>query len=293
MSELFGFLIELGELALPPFVYLVMLNVGLTQDLRDILSHLKKFGFMAKMLLANFVLAPLAMYLLVKLFGLTPPFSTALMIFSLTAGAPFLIKLTQFSKHDLSLGASLMLVLVAGTIFTLPFTLPPVLPQGEIDTEAVAMTLLKSLVWPVIVGMLLAWLLPTITEKIQPWVAKLGGLLMNVVLYATLIGYAPTVMGQFGEYAVPILVGLLFVVATFGIGWFLGGHRDELRDIGALGTAQRNTAAAMIIAAQNFGDQPTVFVLITLVNTLGIGLLKGAAMKLSRNQEGAEEADAA
>lgn len=290
MNGVFEFLIGLGKLALPPFVYLVMLNVGLTQQLGDILQHFKKLGFMARMLLANFVLAPLAMFLLLKLFHVSQPFATALMIFSLTAGAPFLIKLTQFSKHDLSLGASLMLVLVTGTILTLPFTLPPVLPEGEIDTKAVALSLLKSLVWPVIVGMLLAWLLPTFTEKIQPWVAKVGGALMNVVVYATLIGYAPTVLGQLGAYAIPIVVGMLFVVAAFGIGWLLGGQRGELRDLGALGTAQRNTAAAMIIAAQNFGDQPTVFVLITLVNTLGIGLLRGAAMKLSRQQEVPEDA---
>ena len=53
--------------------------------------------------------------------------------------------------------------------------------------------------------------------------------------------------------------------------------------MGGLGTAQRNTAAGVIIATQNFSDHPNVLVMITLANTLGIVMLLFIAKRLSRD----------
>jgi bile acid:Na+ symporter, BASS family len=52
--------------------------------------------------------------------------------------------------------------------------------------------------------------------------------------------------------------------------------------VGGLGTAQRNTAAGLIIATQNFSD-PNVLVMITIANTLGIIMLLLIARVLSRD----------
>jgi predicted Na+-dependent transporter len=51
-----------------------------------------------------------------------------------------------------------------------------------------------------------------------------------------------------------------------------------------LGTAQRNTAAGVIIAIQNFKD-PNVFVMLTLANILGIVMLLFIARALSRDNK--------
>jgi BASS family bile acid:Na+ symporter len=54
--------------------------------------------------------------------------------------------------------------------------------------------------------------------------------------------------------------------------------------VGGLGTAQRNTAAGVIIAIQNFSD-PNVFVMLTLANILGIVMLLIVARFLSRDNK--------
>ena len=61
-----------------------------------------------------------------------------------------------------------------------------------------------------------------------------------------------------------------------------GFGKDHLEDVGGLGTAQRNTAAGVIIAIQNFSD-PNVFVMLTLANILGIVMLLILARFLSRD----------
>jgi BASS family bile acid:Na+ symporter len=81
-----------------------------------------------------------------------------------------------------------------------------------------------------------------------------------------------------------ILVGLAFVAVAFGIGYFTGRGADHLQDVGGLGTAQRNTAAGLIIATQSF-DDPNVLVMLTLANTLGIVMLLLIARALSRDNK--------
>ncbi len=128
--------------------------------------------------------------------------------------------------------------------------------------------------------MLAVRFLPGVARPIQPWVAKLGNYALYVVLGATLIGYFPDMLDIVGTGA--ILVGLVFVAAAFGIGYLTGAGKDHLEDVGGLGTAQRNTAAGLIIATQNF-DDPNVLVMLTLANTLGIVLLLAVAAVLSRD----------
>jgi BASS family bile acid:Na+ symporter len=74
----------------------------------------------------------------------------------------------------------------------------------------------------------------------------------------------------------------VFVGASFGLGYLAGAGRDHLEDVGGLGTAQRNTAAGVIVAIQNFSD-PNVFVMLTLANILGIVMLLFIARALSRD----------
>jgi bile acid:Na+ symporter, BASS family len=77
----------------------------------------------------------------------------------------------------------------------------------------------------------------------------------------------------------------VFVLAAFGIGYLMGAGKDHLQDVGGLGTAQRNTAAGMIIAVQNFSGYPDVLVMLTLANTLGILMLMFIARRLSRDNK--------
>ena len=75
-------------------------------------------------------------------------------------------------------------------------------------------------------------------------------------------------------------------MAVLLLALFLGcmmrdGH-DHLQDVGGLGTDQRGTSAALIVAQANF-DGPRVLVVITLVNTLGIVLLIAAAKVMRRD----------
>lgn len=277
MFEIFQ---RIVQYAVPTFVVSTMLNVGLTQTLAAILGHLTRWRFVARMLLANFVLVPLLMIVILRLTSFDPALDAGLLIFALCAGAPFLIKLTQRAGHDVALGAAVMMLLMAVTVVYVPIVLPAILEGISVDAWAIARSLLVQLILPVAVGMLTVRFLPDLAKAVQPWIAKLGNYALYVVIGATLIGYFPDMLDIVGTGA--ILVALAFVAAAFGIGYLMGAGKDHLEDVGGLGTAQRNTAAGLIIASQNFAN-PDVLVMLTLANTLGIVLLLAIARAISRD----------
>ncbi len=280
---MFEFFRSLVEIIAPIFVISTMLNVGLTQMFSDITEHLRNYRFVLKMLLAHFVLAPLLMIFVLTFTSFDPALKAGLLIFAVCAGAPFLIKLTQMAKHDVALGAAVMMLLMVVTVVYTPIVLPLVLSGISVDAWMVAKTLLLQLLLPIAVGMLVVQFLPDFAKQAQPWVGWLGNIAMYVLVGATLIGYFPNMIAIVGTGA--ILVGLAFVAAAFGMGYLAGAGKDHLEDVGGLGTAQRNTAAGVIIATQNFSDYPNVLVMITLANTLGILMLLLIAKRLSRDKK--------
>ncbi len=267
----------------PIFVVSTMLNVGLTQKLSEIIAHLRNFRFVVKMLIANFVAAPLAMILMLYLAPSEPSLKAGLLIFALCAGAPFLIKLTQTAQHDIALGAAVMMLLMVATVFYVPVALPLILSGLSVDAWAIAGSLGLQLLLPTAGGMALIQFLPGFAKTIQPWVGRVGNTTLYLVMAATLIGFLPNMLSIVGTGA--MLVGLLFVGIAFGFGYLAGAGKDHLQDVGGLGTAQRNTAAGMIIAAQNFDEYPNVLVMLTLANLLAIVLLLFVAKAISRNNK--------
>jgi bile acid:Na+ symporter, BASS family len=279
---MFQFLRTSVQFIAPVFVICTMLNVGLTQRPSAIAGHLKNCPFVLKMLAANFIFAPLVMIGALYLIPFDPALKAGLMIFCLGAGAPFVIKLTQTAEHDLALGAAVMMVLMVVTVPYVPLVLPLVLSGVSVNALAIARALLLQMLLPIGVGMLAAMLLPGLSKKLQPLVGGLGNLAMYAMLVATLVGYFPNLLQIIGTGA--FLVGLVFVAAAFGLGYLAGFGKDNLEDVGGLGTAQRNTAAGVIIAIQNFRD-PNVFVMLTLANILGIVMLLILARFLSRDNQ--------
>jgi bile acid:Na+ symporter, BASS family len=68
-----------------------------------------------------------------------------------------------------------------------------------------------------------------------------------------------------------------FVPTGVGIGWLLGGPDVDTKRVMALGTGQRNIAAALVVASQSFSD-PKVIVMVIVVAIVGLIIL----MPLSR-----------
>src|SRR5690606_13718397 len=153
-----------------------MRAVGRTQRPSRILECLKGWPFVLRMLVANFVAAPVAMILIVRVLDLAPAFEAGLLVYSLSAGAPFLIKLTEAAEHDVALGASTMLVLMVLTVAYLPLVLPRFVEGTEVDAGAVGRTLVLQMMVPRVAGTIAVQVAERMSSQIQPWVSRVGNI---------------------------------------------------------------------------------------------------------------------
>lgn len=178
----------------------------------------------------------------------------------------------------MALAATVLLVLMVATVVVLPVALPLVIEGLTVDTGAVVGSLLRQMILPLVVGMVALQFAESLVAVVQPWIAKISNVALYVLIVAIIIGYLPSMADP--ELWKAIAVGMVVLLLALFLGWMMGDGHANLQDVAALGTAQRGTAAALIVAQTNF-DDPRVLVVITLVNTLGVVLLIAAAKVMS------------
>lgn len=276
----YEFFQTLGSITVTIFVLSSMLNVGLTQKVTQLwqnLSHNR--SFLWRMLLLNFVVVPSVMIAILQLVELDPVYETGLTIFGLCAGATFLIRLAGISQADMTLAASVLLVLMVGNLVVLPVILPVILAGTSVDVWSITQNLLTQMILPLVVGMAINQFFDRFAAIVQPWMARISNISLYVLIGSFVIGYLPA-LAEFQVWKA-IMVGTYVLLLSLFLGWMMGDGRGNLKDVGALGTAQRGVAPAMIVAQSNF-DDPGVLMIITLVNLAGVVALIIAAKTMSR-----------
>jgi BASS family bile acid:Na+ symporter len=259
-----------------------MLSVGFSHTIREIMKPFRNIREVMKALLANFVLVPLLGYLIINILPLDRPFEVGLILVACAAGAPFLIKLTIVAGRDVALSTSLLVLLLPVTIIYLPLVVPIAIPEVTISAMAIATPLVVTMLLPLAIGFLIKAYFSTWATRLQPFLAKLSSITLILLVVITFIVNFNAILGVFGEGV--IFTAILLIIGAFGIGYMLGGPGMAERDILGLGTAQRNIAAATVVATQGFEDRNTL-VVVVLSSLLTLILLFPIAKYLRKREE--------
>jgi BASS family bile acid:Na+ symporter len=193
-----------------------------------------------------------------------------LLILGATAGAPFLPKLAEIAKGNLSLAIGIMLLLSAATIGYVPVVLPFLLPDIGLDPAKIGRSLFLVMLLPLAAGLALKSYRQALASRIKrvlDWVCNIS--LLPLVLLLALVNIDPIRQLFFSR---GIFAGLIFIVLGFCLGWAFGGPRTDTRRVLALGTGQRNVAAALVVGSEGFSD-PQVVVMIIVVTIMGLVIL--------------------
>ena len=270
-----------SNVAMFSFVVSSMLAMGSGLLLGQIIEPLRNVWLVVFGLVANFVLMPLGAFVLARLLRLDEQFGIGLLVLGCAAGAPFLPKLAQLAKGNLPFAVGMMVVLMVITVAYLPIVLPLLLPGVKINPLQIAQSLVILMLLPLAVGLFLRARLEAIAASLKPWLDWLSNI--SLILLIALISTAniDKVMQVFGTRG--ILAGLLFIAFGFCVGWLLGGPGNDTRRVLALGTAQRNIAAALVVASQSFSN-PKVVVMVIVVAIVGLVTIMPFARMLSKGE---------
>lgn len=270
-----------SNVAMFSFVVSSMLAMGSGLLLGQIIEPLRNVWLVVFGLVANFVLMPLGAFVLARLLRLDEQFGIGLLVLGCAAGAPFLPKLAQLAKGNLPFAVGMMVVLMVITVAYLPIVLPLLLPGVKINPLQIAQSLVILMLLPLAVGLFLRARLEAIAASVKPWLDWLSNI--SLILLIALISTAniDKVIQVFGTRG--ILAGLLFIAFGFCVGWLLGGPGNDTRRVLALGTAQRNIAAALVVASQSFSN-PKVVVMVIVVAIVGLVTIMPFARMLSKGE---------
>jgi BASS family bile acid:Na+ symporter len=264
-----------STVAMLTFVVSSMLAMGAGLTIPQIAEPLRNARLVVLALLANFILMPLGALALAKVLWLDEPFAIGLLLLGCAAGAPFLPKLAQLAKGNLAFAVGAMVLLMVVTVGYLPIVLPLLLPGISVDAWAIARSLLFLMLLPLAMGLALKARYGELAARVKPaldWISNISLVLLVCLITAANID---KVLQVFGTRA--ILAGLLFIVLGLAAGWLLGGVSADTKRVMALGTGQRNIAAALVVASQSFSDAKVV-VMVIVVAIVGLIVL----MPLSR-----------
>jgi BASS family bile acid:Na+ symporter len=272
-------LLELSQSAISVamlcFVISSMLAMGLGLTIHEIIAPLRNIRLIVLSLVANFVLMPFVAIALARVLRLDEAFGVGLLLLGTAAGAPFLPKLAQIAKGNLAFAVGLMVLLMVITVGYLPVALPLLLPGVSVNPMQIARSLFLLMLLPLAGALAVKAKFPDAAGRAKPVLDRLSNLSLILLIALLTAVNLKSVLAVFGTGG--ILAGLLFLAVGYGIGWVLGGPTADTRRVLGLGTAQRNSAAALVVSRQSF-DDPNVVVMVVVVAIVGLLIL----MPLSR-----------
>lgn len=261
--------ITISSLALYLFIITSMLAMGMSLTVKQIIEPLRNFRLVVLVLIGNFVLTPALALLLTMILPMGQPQASALILLGACAGAPFLPKLAQMAKGKLATSVGLMVLLMVLTIFYAPLVLPLILPGAQVDVAAIAQSLIILMLLPLVIGLLAKWRYSETASEWLPHLSQASSYSLMLLIVAALVLQFRNIIGAIGSWL--ILGTLLLIVGGTVIGYFLSFVSDKpTRKVAALGTGQRNLAAALLVGA-SFGDAEIL--VMTLVAALVSQLL--------------------
>ncbi|WP_231988701.1 bile acid:sodium symporter family protein [Mycobacterium sp. 1274761.0] len=262
------------------FVVSSMAAMGLGLKVAEVTAPLRNLRLVMLSLLANFVLMPGAAFVLARVLRLDEPLGVGLLLLGVAAGAPFLPKLTQMAKGNLAFAVALMVLLMVITVAYMPLVLPLLLPGVSVNPARIALSLVLTMLLPLGIALAVNAKWPGAAARAKSLFDRLSSLAIVLVVVLLVVANFSKVVSLFGTRA--ILAGLLFIAFGYAAGWALGGPAADTRPVLGLGTAQRNIAAALVVAGQSFSD-PSVVVMVVVVAIVSLLILLPMSRLLAKN----------
>ena len=277
MNEILTAIMNLSTLV---FVVTGMLAMGLSLTVAQIVAPLRNARLVFLALLANFVLVPALAYLIGLVIPLGDGLRIGLILVSTAAGAPFLPKLAQAARGNIALSVGLMVLLMVTTVLYMPIVLPLLIRGVTVEPWDIARSLIVLMLVPLAAGLFIKARYAPTAGQLYPYMAQASTFALVLLLVAGLLSNLSAMLDIVGTGG--FIAALLFLAGAFVIGYFLGGKDAQTRSVLGLGTAQRNLAAALVVATANFGEDPDVTMMVLTIGLVGLAVLMLSAGELGR-----------
>jgi predicted Na+-dependent transporter len=242
------------KLVVPAAVFILMVSVGMSLHHTQIIDSLRRMRWTTwlGLLLATFIVPAALALLLGRILPLSNAEMAGLFLVGAAPGAPLMTRNIAKKGFDMQLAAGyqvwgglltpIMLPIVvglAGLLYSLRIWIPP--------SDMLLQIVEKQFV-PLLVGILLAYFLPGLSAKAQPWMNRIGNAVLMLGIVAMLWVMRETLAKVF-TWWLPV-AALLLALGSIGAIRLLV-HADELTERTlSICNANRHIGLALLLSGQ-------------------------------------------
>jgi len=240
---------------IPAAVFLLMVSVGMSLRHSEITERLRRMnlGYWLGLVLATFLVPAGLALLLGKILPLRLSELAGLFLVGAAPGAPLMTRNIAKRGFDMQLAAGYqvwgglltpillpMMVFLAGLMYGRNIWIPP----GDVLLQIVE----KQFV-PLLLGMLLAYFLPSFSEKSQPWLNRIGNVVMTVGILA-ILWFTRETLKDVLTWWLPLGALLLAVGSVAAIRLLVPTKEALVRRTLAICNANRHVGLAILLSGQ-------------------------------------------
>ncbi|KAF3774723.1 putative sodium/metabolite cotransporter [Nymphaea thermarum] len=297
----FSFFVERGPASYRLALAFIMLAMGLTIKLRDLLDVLMRRPL-------SFTIMPALGVIISKLVGLPPPLSVGLILLSCCPGGTASNVVTFVAQGDVPLSVVMTVCTTLGAVICTPL-LTKILAGAYVPVDAAALSTstLQVVVIPVLLGSYMQSTFPAIVKAIVPFAPLLAVLASSLLASSVfsenvvhLNASMPSSFNQFwglesiltSEPGLLILSVLLLHLGGFLVGYVVAsicGFRERQRRAISIEVGMQNSSLGVVLATSHFSSNVVLPPALSAVIMNIMGSTLGLIWRYIRPDDGGEE----
>jgi BASS family bile acid:Na+ symporter len=270
-----------------------MFAAGLATTTKALGSVFKNIWLVVLVLITAFVLRPLVGWGLAAVFSLGAASYIVMLLLAAVPGAPLGVKFAMSAKGDLTVAASLQVLLaVIGTFTFAPTANFMIGAAGLGDEFALPVAdLIRTVailqIIPFLVGMAVRHWTADTAASWRPTVQQVANYTLLIVIVLALLGSFQTILDLLGDWA--LLAQALFVVIMIALGYFISKGGKAVRKATAMIEPGSNAGPTFAAIAIAFDNDPEILGIATVLIFVQIvvGTLVGSYFGKGDGEEGA------
>ncbi|MBX3732307.1 MAG: bile acid:sodium symporter [Verrucomicrobiae bacterium] len=266
-------------------LFTLLFAAGLRLTPSEVWTALSDWRRLLVLLAVNFIAVPGLTVFAARALEVPPAMALAMVLLGAAPFAPVVPVFTRLARGDLALAAGLTAVFPVFCTFLTPLasrTAMSLLPPAgalKFETLSILATLLATATAPLALGVASRSLFPQTSQR----------LIRPAEVISEAVGVLSLVFVVSSQFRAVVstdprsLVAILLVSeGAFILGYLLGGPDRPARMVTGLGTANRNIALALLVAADSFPGTPVVAgVVVNGLVLLLLGLVHVAVWRLA------------
>ena len=262
MDNIEALMAGLFNASLVIMIVATMFAAGLATTFSALGKIFRNVWLVILVLIVALVLRPLVGWGLAALFSLGTASYIAMLLLAACPGAPLGTKFVMTAKGDLTVGASMQVILAAVGSITFPLVANFMigaadlgenfsLPVGELIRTVAFLQLV-----PFAAGILVRHWTADTAAKWRPPTQKVANYTLLIVIVLALLGSWQTILDMFGDFA--LLAQALFVIIAIALGWFIATGDKSTRKATALIEPGSNAGPVFAAIAIAFNNDPEI-----------------------------------